>query len=274
MRLAFLLIVLAGTAAVSYSQRIAILASDHIADPLRTFLMERYRVVDTSLAWSAYSASGLTGSYNLSSQQSREIGTLIGTDYFVLIRTETLRRQSVKTGGYFESFAAVFVVDSRNGRSVGFELESVEGDTESAATTLLSRQFRSIAQFISTTIERSKAVPDQPLDKKFLPIPDVETPEAKGLKTPIPYNRIRPEYTSAAYLYSVAATIEIEVDIDTDGSVARTSIERWAGFGLEESVEKAVRSMNWRPAMKGGKPLPMRVLLRYNFTKIAKDEEP
>jgi hypothetical protein len=36
-------------------------------------------------------------------------------------------------------------------------------------------------------------------------------------------------------------------------------------------VTDAVRAMNWRPAMRGGKPLPMRVLLRYNFTKVEKE---
>ena len=40
---------------------------------------------------------------------------------------------------------------------------------------------------------------------------------------------------------------------------------------LEESVEKAVRAMNWRPAMRNGSALPMRVLLRYNFTKVEKE---
>jgi hypothetical protein len=52
-----------------------------------------------------------------------------------------------------------------------------------------------------------------------------------------------------------------------------SKIVRWAGFGLEEAVERAVRSMNWRPAMRNGKALPMRVLLRYNFRKVEKDEE-
>jgi hypothetical protein len=63
------------------------------------------------------------------------------------------------------------------------------------------------------------------------------------------------------------------VDIDAEGRIAASRIVRWAGFGLDESVEKAVRSMNWRPAMRNGKSLPMRVLLRYNFRKVEKDEE-
>ena len=72
-------------------------------------------------------------------------------------------------------------------------------------------------------------------------------------------------------MYGVSGTVDIEADIDETGKISRTSIVRWAGYGLDESVERAVRTMNWRPAMRSGKPLPMRVLLRYNFTKIEKD---
>jgi hypothetical protein len=274
MKLAVLLVILIGTAAGSYGQRVAILGPEHIAESLKTSLTKRFRVLDNSLARSAYSASGNTDNFNLTAEQSREIGTLLGTDHFVIVRSETLQRQSVDAGGYFESFAAIFVVDARSGRLIGFRLESAKSNTESSAKASLENKIPSIDEFITVTIERSKAVPDPPRNIKFPPVPEADSSAAKDLKTPIPYNRIRPEYTSAAYLYSVAATVEIEVDIDVDGSIARTSIERWAGFGLEESVEKAVRSMNWRPAMKGGKPLPMRVLLRYNFTKITKDEVP
>jgi TonB family protein len=92
-----------------------------------------------------------------------------------------------------------------------------------------------------------------------------------GLKPPIPYKRIKPEYSRTAYLYNVRATVEIEADIDETGKVTRTSVARWAGYGLDAAVTDAVRAMNWRPAMRGGKPLPMRVLLRYNVTKVEKE---
>lgn len=101
--------------------------------------------------------------------------------------------------------------------------------------------------------------------------PDEGTPAARGFRAPVPYRRIRPEYTRAANLYDVAATVEIMVDLDEKGKILRTEIERWAGFGLETSVETAVRSMNWRPAERGGKQIPMRFLLRYNFTKLPRD---
>ena len=87
----------------------------------------------------------------------------------------------------------------------------------------------------------------------------------------MPYKRIKPEYTPAAYLYGIAATVDAEVSIDANGDVKRIDITRWAGYGLDESVIAAIRQMNWRPGERGGKPLPMRVLLRYNFTKIDKE---
>ena len=40
---------------------------------------------------------------------------------------------------------------------------------------------------------------------------------------------------------------------------------------LDESVDKTVRAMNWRPAERNGKSLPMRFLVRYNFKKIDKE---
>ena len=86
-----------------------------------------------------------------------------------------------------------------------------------------------------------------------------------------PYKTNQAEYTRQAYFYDVAATVDAEVDIDGSGKVTAIAIRRWAGFGLDESVIAAVRRMNWRPAERGGKTLPMCVLLRYNFTKIDKE---
>ena len=70
-----------------------------------------------------------------------------------------------------------------------------------------------------------------------------------------------------AYLYSIAATVEILVDLDAAGKITITAIVRWAGYGLDESVETAVRAMNSRPADRNKNTLPRRVLLRYNFKK-------
>ena len=79
----------------------------------------------------------------------------------------------------------------------------------------------------------------------------------------MPYKRIKPAYTRVAGFYNIRATIDVLA-----GEVTRTEVVRWTGYGLDESVVATIRSMNWRPATRNGKPLAMRVLLRYNFTKI------
>src|SRR5690606_29886969 len=102
----------------------------------------------------------------------------------------------------------------------------------------------------------------------FLEPPAEDSPAAKNFRAPVPYKRIRAEYTRQASMYNIEATVDLMVDIDADGNILRTDVVRWAGLGLEESVIETVKRMNWRPAERNGKTLPMRVLLRYNFKNI------
>jgi hypothetical protein len=44
-------------------------------------------------------------------------------------------------------------------------------------------------------------------------------------------------------------------------------VARWAGFGLDEATVNTVRQLHFFPAHRDGVPIPMRVLLRYNFRK-------
>ena len=96
---------------------------------------------------------------------------------------------------------------------------------------------------------------------------DAESPAAKGLRLPQPYRRLRPAYPETAARAEAEATVDVEVDITTQGEVERVEVVRWAGFGLDEATVNSVRQMHFRPAMRDGQPVPMRVLLRYNFRK-------
>jgi TonB family protein len=164
------------------------------------------------------------------------------------------------------------VVDSRSGSLIGWFRESEEGANEKDAREKLLDNSKLLSERITSSLKSNRFSIVR--DAKFVEVPPEGSSLADGLRTPVPYRRFRPEYTDLASSYGVRATVDIEVDIDADGTIVRTSIERWAGFGLEESVEKAVRSMNWRPAERNGKTLPMRILLRYNFVKVEKDEAP
>lgn len=264
-----------------FCQRLAVvepISDDQIsgfARGLSSEISKRGKVLDLGLADTAFRTVVRENYFNLTSAEAKLIGSVIGCDYFILVRSKVQRRSALDRPPYFEAYSPVYAVDSRTGQLIFWDLFSFEAPTSGKATQELRDAIPVISSAIYDAIQRAmirEKVPTK--DGRFEEVPSVDSPLSKGLKTPVPYRRIKPSYTTQASLYSITATIEIEVDIDYDGSVKRTSIERWAGFGLDDSVESAVRAMNWRPAYRDGNPLPMRVLLRYNFTKLEKDEDP
>jgi TonB family protein len=203
----------------------------------------------------------------MTAAQARAAADVIGVDVLVLLKAETLRRSSLERPEYYESYAVLFVIDGRSGLLADWRSGSVDAPTAAAAeTTMLQRVPAGLGEVVVSLFDPSAFDRVRPKMEEISGDSDMP-----GLKPPIPYKRIKPEYPRTAYLYNVRATVEIEADIDETGKVTRTSVVRWAGFGLDAAVTDAVRAMNWRPAMRGGKPLPMRVLLRYNFTKVEKE---
>ncbi|MDI1241267.1 MAG: TonB family protein [bacterium] len=276
MKFALTIAILILSAAVD-AQRIAIVEPEGatvegLASRVRTGLVGEFKIQDDSMAQAAFRSVTLPDPFNLATSEARQIGEVLGVSDYILLRSTVQRRASIGRPAYFEAYAIAYVVDARTGSIIGWLRESVEAPTENQARDKILSRTSELAENISGALKMNRFSVTR--DSKFQEVPPEDSPLAKGLRTPVPYRRLRPEYTELASSYGVRATVDIEVDIDADGSIARTSIERWAGFGLEESVEKAVRSMNWRPAERNGKPLRMRILLRYNFIKVEKDEAP
>lgn len=260
------------------AQKIAILAPDkaeqssRFAEKLRDSLSAKVKVLDASLSETAFSSISLENPYNLSRADARRTGEVIGCDFFLMIQSATLRRAAIEKADYYESFSAIFLVSSRTGRLVFWKLSTIQKPSSDAAEKSLYAIADTLASEIieKISISRMQEI-SEPSTASLEEIPEDGSPAAKNLKAPIPYLRLKPEYTSVAYLYNIKATVDILVDLDEKGIIIRTEIVRWAGFGLDESVTEAVRKMNWRPAMRNGMALPMRFLVRYNFKKIEKD---
>lgn len=276
MKLALTIALLILSAAAN-AQRIAVIEPERanvegLASLIRGHLTSDFKILDESLADAAFRSVSLSDPFNLTTSDARQIGQVLGVSEYILLRSAVQRRASLDRPAYFEAYAIAYVVDARTGSLIAWLRENVEVQGEKDAREKLIATAAKLADRITASLKVNRF--SLVRDPKFIDVPAENSPLAKGLRTPVPYRRLRPAYTDLASSYGVKATIDIEVDIDADGTVARTSIERWAGFGLEESVEKAVRSMNWRPAEREGKPLPMRILLRYNFVKVEKDEAP
>lgn len=264
------------TAATGFSQSFAVIAPDRSADSgklvvsLETGLRQAgASVIDSALASSAFRAVSVENPYNLSTYEARNIGSSIGTRFFVILKNAIQRRSTSERHEYYDGYAAIYLVSSVSGELSDWMLVKFEEDTpELARKKLEARLAEPALRIVSSArsaIEREAAA-EPP--KSF---PQYSEDE-KDVRPPLPYRRLKPKYTQLADLYSIAATVDVEVDIDAEGRVARISIARWAGFGLDESVERTIREMQWRPADRKGKTLPMRILLRYNFRDLINEE--
>ena len=266
-------------AASATAQRLAIIAPDNAAESAvfaekLTDAIKGVDVIDGEMARAAFDAVAPENAFNMTRSEARRVGSAIGCSHFVVLRSAVQRRTSFEKKEYYEAYAVVFLVSSRTGRLLLPFLRYAESSSSTEAFKTLLTEVSAMAKEIEaeakSSVRRELAEPPQPAMEEP---PDEGTPAARGFRAPVPYRRIRPEYTRTANLYDVAATVEIMVDLDEKGKILRTEIERWAGFGLEASVETAVRSMNWRPAERSGKQIPMRFLLRYNFTKLPRDAD-
>jgi hypothetical protein len=276
-KLTLCLFVVAFAAASANAQSIALLTPNKtaldksIVTNTRAAFLDLFRVQDPEMSEAAYSSFHASEPFNMTTDEARNLGAVLGCDFFILVRSGTQRRAAINASDYFESYAAFFIVSSRTGRLIAWKLESQKGTDERDAEHRLVSSLPH-AEMDEPIVAASKSEPSESQPPVLEEIPEPNTPAAKDYRSPVPYRRLKPDYTRTAYLYDVTATVEITVDLDQTGKITRTEIARWAGYGLDESVTKAVTSMNWRPAERSGKPLPARFLLRYNFKKIEKEE--
>jgi hypothetical protein len=241
--------------------------TNNLADRLESELSKEFEFVDRSQSAPVLNSFALAAPYNLTILEAANLGAAIGSNYLVLVKADAIRRNSFIKKGYFEAYAAIFVVESRNGGLIKWTLETRDAQTsEKAIQLLLDESVRSLARKVRQSIlEEHRKTPEK---KESELSPETK----KNVRPPLPYRRLKPEYTTVADLYGIEATVDILVEINEQGEVIKTSLVRWAGFGLDESVESTVREMQWRAGDRSGNPFTMSVMLRYNFIDIDNPE--
>ena len=234
-------------------------------------------VADPDLSRAAAKGIGYTGSLNLTITEARDLGAALATEFYILGDAQTVRRSSFESPVYYESYCSIFLVSARTGRLLLWERPSFENAEATKAEARLSQYLSddAFARRVIGIIKKSHE--DERIQRTILTAsaealieeaPDDEkAAEAQGVRAPRPYRRLRPEYPQSAARADAEATIDVVVDVGADGEVSEVQIVRWAGFGLDESTIATVRQLHFFPAMKNGTPIPMRVMLRYNFRK-------
>jgi TonB family protein len=257
------------------STRIAKQATETLRTKLRT--SGDITVVDPDLSRAAAKGIGYTGSLNLTVTEARDLGAALASEFYILGDAQTLRRSSFESPVYYESYCSIFLVSARTGRLLLWERPSFETPLATAAEEKLSQYLAddALSRRVLDIIKKTRD--EQRMQRKILTASaeavieeapeDEKTAEVQGIRTPRPYRRLRPEYPQTAARADAEATVDVVVDVGADGEVGDVQIVRWAGFGLDESTIATVRQLHFFPAMKNGTPIPMRVLLRYNFRK-------
>jgi TonB family protein len=263
------------TLTTAHAQKVAVLTPEKnsVTEKIAAHLSEKFEALDPDLVEMAYKSQVVENVYNLTIAESKTLGNAIGCDFFIILKSENLRRTSFTKPLYFESYAAVYLVSTRTGRLVFWTLKSFEADNEGAAEKqLLAAVDRLSGEILPALKRAADSEQGEPLAPNIEELPEEGSPEARNFKSPLPFKRMVPVYKRLANLYGITATVDAMVDLNENGQVTRIEVTRWAGYELDESVREVINKMQWRPAERDGKTLPIRVLLRYNFKKIEKDE--
>lgn len=234
-------------------------------------------IVDRDQTMAAANGVGYRGSRNLSLQEARNLGSAIGCDFFLLGDADTLRRSPSDTPTYFESYLALFIVSARSGRLVMWENQMANRSSADTAQNALLAQLSTVAidRYMKAVLREAQIESEERAFAVEQPSVVIEAMSDNAENTddstrpPRAFRRLKPPYPEAAAHAQVEATVDALVDVDEKGEVRRAEISRWAGYGLDESVIATVKQLHFFPAMRNGRALPMRVLLRYNFRKPA-----
>ena len=259
------------------AERVAERLSKLLGSVVRTD--SRLTVLDRGMSRAAARGAGYAGSLNLTLAEARSLGAAVGCDFFLTGDAQTVRRSSSARPVYYESYVSVFVVSAHTGRLVLWDRPAAEADTAAGAETdlLVMLNAKTVGPYMVGVAEAAAREEHERFageEEVTASVIDLSTDEGavarKDLREPAPYRRLRPAYTDAAARAEAEATVDALVEIGADGEVSDVRVVRWAGFGLDEEVVATVKRMHFRPAQREGEPVPVRVLLRYNFRKPPK----
>ena len=247
-------------------------AADKLAANLRAY---EAVVLDRDQSRAAASGIGYRNSLNLTRQDARELGSALGSEFYIVGDAQNLRRSRSDGPAYFESYAALFLVSVRTGKLIHWTMPSFEASNREEAERLLLASLAGHEVIHPVRLAMRRALDDEVRQGEVVAETasgiveafEDQQSEQVGLQLPRPFRRLHPKYPTTAARADAEATVDVLADIDSGGKVIRVEITRWAGFGLDEATAETVRRLEFFPALQDGKPIPIRVLLRYNFRK-------
>jgi len=95
----------------------------------------------------------------------------------------------------------------------------------------------------------------------------VYTP-ADGVILPVLVKSVKPNYTREAMQQRIEGTVLLDTVVRSDGSVGDVTVAESLDsvYGLDDEAVKAVRQYQFKPGMKDGKPVAVRVQIAVRFS--------
>ena len=82
---------------------------------------------------------------------------------------------------------------------------------------------------------------------------------------PAVLSEFKPPYPETARKAGIEGTVRLRLWLDAQGKVQQVRVLRKAGYGLDEAAQEAIVRFKFRPARKGGKPVPMSFTFDFHF---------
>lgn len=97
-------------------------------------------------------------------------------------------------------------------------------------------------------------------------LPSVAAAQAADVVPPKLQKAVEPEYPAAMADKGLRAAVLVELDLDATGKVKQAKVVESAGPEFDEAALAAARQLEFTPATIGGKPSPVRIRYRFDFT--------
>ena len=86
-----------------------------------------------------------------------------------------------------------------------------------------------------------------------------------SVTAPIPIYKPEPPYSEEARKAKYQGTVVLLIIVDVQGSVTDARVMKPLGLGLDEKALETVRTWKFKPGMRNGIPVPVRVLVEVSF---------
>jgi TonB family protein len=86
-----------------------------------------------------------------------------------------------------------------------------------------------------------------------------------NVSAPIPIYKPEPAYSEEARKAKYQGTVVLWIIVDAQGNVADCRVVKPLGLGLDEKAVEGVKVWKFKPAMRNGTPVPVRVMVEVSF---------